>query len=122
MKNSVSHIVTAVLTATAAFAVSYVVSHSNVRVRISWGESSGWMKHKMGRKFYEHAHKKKHGTKWPRHFGLGPFGVENAIVKLTVAKEQGFLSEDEYGKFRSILTSPIAGVSKEEDEAEEENE
>ncbi len=113
MKNSVSHIVTAVLTAAVAFTVSYVVSHSRVRVNISWGESSGWMKHKMGGKFYEHARKKKHGAKWHRHLGLGPFGVENAIVKLTVAKEQGLLSEDDYGKVRSILKSPMEDVSAE---------
>ena len=116
MKNSVSHVVTAVLTAAVAFAVSYVVSHSNVRVKISWGESSGWMKHKMGGRYYEHARKKKHGAQWRRHFGLAPFGFENAIVKLTLAKEQGLLSEDEYGKVRSILKSPVEDVSEEEDD------
>ena len=42
--------------------------------------------------------------------------LDTQLVKLTLAKEQGLFSEDEYGKVRSILKSPVEDVSEEEDD------
>jgi hypothetical protein len=103
-----------------AFAVSYFVSHSNITskfvVSIEDGEKREWTKHYTGERFLKGKPRIHHGSQWPRFWGRGPDGVENALVKLMLAKEKGFLSEEEYEKVMSVLIGPMLGVEKEKHE------
>ena len=130
MRKFVPYIITAVVAIAAALAVSYFVSHSNfashsnIVVSITNGEKRGWTKHYTGGRFLKRKlegvcvrggtgygkPKTYHGSKWPQFWGRGPEGVENALVKLTVAKEKGLLSEEEYEKVVSVLIGPMLGV------------
>jgi hypothetical protein len=116
MRKFVPYMITAVVAVAAALAVSYFVSHSkfmshsNIVVSIGDGEKRGWTKHYTGGGFLKRNPKTHHGSKWPQFWGRGPEGVENALVKLTVAKEKGLLSEEEYEKAVSVLIGPMLGV------------
>ncbi len=117
MRKFVPYIIAAVLAAAVAFAVSYFVSHSNVMVSIADGEKREWTKHYYtGGRFLKGKHKTHHGSKWPPFWGRGPGRVEDALVKLTIAKEKGLLSEEEYDKVVSVLKGPMLGVEKEKNE------
>ena len=120
MRKFVPYIIAAVLAAAVAFAVSYFVSHSNITskfvVSIEDGEKREWTKHYTGERFLKGKPRIHHGSQWPRFWGRGPDGVENALVKLMLAKEKGFLSEEEYEKVMSVLIGPMLGVEKEKHE------
>ena len=120
MRKLVPYIVTAVVAAAVAFAVSYFVSHSNIVSRIvvstEGGEKREWSKHYAGGKFLRGNPKTHLDSKLPQFWGRGPDGVENALVKLMLAKEKGFLSEEEYEKVVSVLIGPMPGVEKEKHE------
>ena len=123
MRKFVPYIIAAVLAAAVAFAVSYFVSHSNfashsnVMVSVADGEKREWTKHYCsGGRFLKGKHKTHHGSKWPPFWGRGPGRVEDALVKLTIAKEKGLLSEEEYDKVVSVLKGPMLGVEKEKNE------
>ena len=110
----VPYIVTAVVAAAVAFAVSYFVSHSNIVSRIvvstEGGHKREWSKHYAGGKFRKGNPKTHLDYKLPQFWGRGPEGVENALVKLAVAKEKGLLSEEEYEKVVSVLIGPMLGA------------
>mgnify|MGYP001194630887 CR=1 FL=1 len=114
MRKLLPYIITAVVAAAVAFAVSYFVSHSNIISRIvvstQDGEKREWSKHYAGEKFLKGNHKTRLDSKWPQLWGQGPEGVENALVKLAIAKEKGLLSEEEYEKVVSILIGPMLGA------------
>ena len=110
MRKFVPYIITAVVAFAVALAVSYFVSHSNIVVSIANGEKRGWTKHYNGAKFLKGNPKIHHGSKWPQFWMRGPGGIEDALVKLTVAKEKGLLSEEEYEKVVSVLIGPMLGV------------
>lgn len=114
MRKFVPYIITAVLAATVAFAVSYFVSHSNIVsntvASIADGEKREWPKHYTGGNFLKPSPKPHHSSKWPQFWGRGPQGVEHALLKLTVAKEKGLLSEKEYETVVSILIGPMLGL------------
>ena len=114
MRRIVPYIITAVVAATVAFAVSYFVSHSNIVSRIvvstEDGEKWEWSKHYAGEKLLKGNPKTHPNSKWPQLWRQGPDGVENALVKLAVAKENGLLSEEEYEKVVSVLIGPMLGA------------
>ena len=120
MRKFVPYIITAVLATAVAFAVSYFVSHSNivsnVVVSIADGEEREWTKHYTGGRFLKGKPKIHHSSKWPQFWERGPEGVENALVKLMLAKEKGLLSEEEYEKVVSVLIGPMLGVEQEKNE------
>mgnify|MGYP001423785009 CR=1 FL=1 len=114
MRKLLPYIITAVVAGAVAFAVSYFVSHSNIISRIvvstQDGEKREWSKHYAGEKFLKGNPKTRLDSKWPRLWGQGPEGVENALVKLAIAKEKGLLSEEEYEKVMSVLIGPMQGM------------
>ena len=114
MRKLLPYIITAVVAGAVAFAVSYFVSHSNIISRIvvstQDGEKREWSKHYAGEKFLKGNPKTRLDSKWPQLWGQGPEGVENALVKLAIAKEKGLLSEEEYEKVVSILIGPMLGA------------
>ena len=110
MRKLIPHIITAVVAITVSFAVSYFVSHSEIRVSIANGGSQQLSKHYTGSKLHDSKPKTHHDYKRPQFWGRGPEGFETALVKLTAAKEKGFLSEEEYQKVVSVLVGPIHGT------------
>ena len=85
MRKFVPYIVTAVLAASVAFVVSYVVSHSKVRVGTSDDARSEWTTRKMAGSFFENMRKENCGARMPPLVWLGLPGPENTPVKLTLA-------------------------------------
>ena len=110
MRKFVPYIITAVVAVAVALAVSLFVSNSNFVVSITNGEKRGWTKHYTGGNFLEGQPKTHHGSKRPQFWGRVPAGIETALLKLTVAKEKGLLSDEEYEKVISVLIGPMQGL------------
>ena len=110
MRKFVPYIITAVVAIAVSFAVSYFVSHSKIMVSVSTGDEQQLSKQYTGNKLHD-GNPKTHPYSKPSKFrGRGTDGVEHALVKLTVAKEKGLLSEEEYEKAVSVLIGPMLGV------------
>ncbi len=110
MRKFAPYIICAVLAAAVAFTVGYFMSHSNIVLRIAHGEKREWTKHHTGGKFLKGNPRTYHGSKWSQSWSSDSKRVEDAIVKLTIAREKGLLSEEEYEKIVLLLIDPMLGT------------
>ena len=110
MRKFVPYIITAVVAAALAFAVSNFFSHSNILVSVADGEKAEWTKHYAGGRLPKGKMQSHHGSKWRELRAKELKRVDTAFLKLAVAKEKGLLTEEEYDKVVSVLIGPIPAV------------
>ena len=104
------YIIAALVAGVVAFAVSYFVSHSEIIISISDGDKRKWAKQYTGESVFKDGLRENHGSDLDKFEKLGSDGFDSALIKLTVAREKGFLTEEEYEKVVSIIVDPIQGL------------
>jgi len=108
MRKFVPYIITAVVAIAVSLAASYFMSHSKIVVSIATGDAQQLTKQYTGSKLHDGNPKAHLYSKSPQLWG--PDGVEDALVKLAIAKEKGLLSQREYEKVVSILIGSMQGL------------
>ena len=110
MRKFVPYIITAVVAVAVSLAVSYFVSHSKIVVSIATGDRQQLSKQYTGSKLHDGNPKTHLYSKGPQYWGRGTDGVEDALVKLAIAKKKGLLSQREYEKVVLILIGSMQGL------------
>ena len=104
------YIIAGLVAGVVAFAVSYFVSHSEITIAISNGDTRKWVKQYVGENKLKDSLRENYESGVGKFQKLGSDGFDSALIKLTVAKEKGFLTEEEYEKVVSIIVDPMQGM------------
>ena len=92
------------------FAVCYFVSRSEIAITIANGDKRKWVKQYVGENILKDDLRQNHESDVGKFQKIGSNGLDSALIKLTVAKEKGFLTEEEYEKVVSIIVDPMKGL------------